>query len=289
VPPVLRQVCRPTLFDAARAAALRTRAVVGDQQLVHVLRLAGGVGEVWPGPGDLSGLARCEHGYLRDTETLPRLIDAMASGADFVFGQLNECDTAGHVYGPDSEPAARRYRAADAAVGELAAAAADDWGETLVVVVSDHDMEPVTEAPPIDPELALPDLVEAVLSDGGAAWLWPKGDAEAARRAVAALPGIETCELFGDGLLLAVATPGGRFPGSHWPGGGYHGGAGTTATLAVVGGGHPAAAELGRWIAGEPPPLGSWAPAIASVLGLPFGAVERVNAARSCELPEALS
>lgn len=271
VPPVLRAVTQPTLIDRARGAGRSARAVVGDPELVRVLRLGtGSRADVWPPTAEApAGTERCEHGYLRDSEVLPRLIEAVESDAALVFGQLNEPDTAGHVHGPDSEAALARYRATDEAVGAVLSAASSRWEKTVVVAVSDHDMEPVTDADPIDPESALPELIEVALYDGGAAWLWPRGGVETeVEDAVRGLEGIESCWRFGDGLLLATASPGRRFLGPVWPRGGLHGGRATQATLAVVGGGHPAARTLGELVASGRPSIAVWAPLLAAVLGV---------------------
>ena len=79
----------PTIFDAAAVAGVTTALVVGDQELVGVM---GGTsaGSHWP-PGGLvpTGASTDEHGYVHDDETLPVLLDAIASDIDLVVAQLN--------------------------------------------------------------------------------------------------------------------------------------------------------------------------------------------------------
>lgn len=269
VGPCERSVEAPTAIDRARAAGFVTTAVVGDQHLVGVLRLDR-ADHHWPPGGEApSGAARCLAGYLRDFELVPRLLEAVASDADLVFGQLNEADTAGHVHGPDGEAASHVYRAADEAVGQVIQAVADRWDETLLVVVSDHGMEPIRATQLVELERLA--ALDAVLADGGAAWL-TSGDGELAP-AVEALSGVHSCRRFAETLYLAAAEPGWRFPAPVVPPGGFHGGISTVATLAVVGGGHPTAQAIGSRIERNAPPLSLWAPLIVEVLtGRPVAA-----------------
>ena len=58
---------------------------------------------------------------------------------------------------------------------------------------------------------------------------------------------------------------------------GVHGGPGSTATLALVAGGHPAVARIARAIAAQPPHLAEWAPTIAALLSVPLPSAEGRN------------
>jgi hypothetical protein len=271
VPASARRVHVPTVLQTARAAGVCTRSVVGDYLLVDVLALAEG-GDVWPPSADvvdeLPADSTCAHGYLRDRVVLPHVLEAAASDVQLVFAQLNESDTVGHTLGPDSAAALERYREVDGAVGAVLDALAVRWRETVVIVVSDHDMETRTGADPIDPAAALDGTIRAIAPDGGAAWLWAKSDPRGVAAAVAALEGVESCEVFADDLLLATARPGRMFAAPLQPAHGFHGGPSTLATLAVVGGGHPAALELGARVARGAPPLSSWAGVVAGLLEL---------------------
>lgn len=260
----------PTLFDRLAQAGLRTAAVLGDHDLCKVLR-ASVASHTWP-PGGLPppGTPLDGHGYVLNREVRPHLLAAAADpGLDFVFGHLNEADTLGHDLGPDHAEAIRCYAETDAIIGEVVAGVRPTWDDTVVIIVSDHDMEPRSQKPPIDLRgmPALRDLVLDSVFDGGAALVLVRpGHAGRVAGVVAAHPGIDSVVEDGERLLL-VARPGWRFAPVR-SASGYHGGAGTTATVAVVGGGHPAVPLVARRIASERPRLIDWAPTILDVLGL---------------------
>src|SRR5207245_10587394 len=169
----------------------------------------------------------------------PRLAAVADQSLDFVFGHLNEADTVGHDLGPDSEPARACYRATDAVIGELLDSAVD-WERTLVMVVSDHDMEPRTSNQPIKLLDAAEHLVDAVIADGGSALAHLRPGVEQAR-AVAAIGAVEGVEMCVDGnadFVIAGARPGFIFHAPYLPPGGYHGGPATARPAATVRGGH---------------------------------------------------
>lgn len=274
VPPSERRVARPSILDRAAAAGLQVAAAVGDPKLVGVLGL--GAHPVWPPVPQLpADLEPCEHGYIRDRDTLPHLLAAVASEAALVFGHLNEADTAGHVHGPDSEAAAETYRAVDRAVGEILAVLRDRWSETLLLVVSDHDMEEAAPAPPIElRDAATGDaangVVRDVLADGGAAWAWVDGDSRAACERLETVHGVARTTVVEEGLILVAAAPGRRFaPTLDEPG--FHGGVGSQRTLAIAGGGHPGLERVRAAVRAGAPPLHGWAAAIASALEIRSG------------------
>src|SRR5207302_1206511 len=92
------------------------------------------------------------HGYPANAAVRPQLLQALGEEANgFVFGHLNESDTAGHDNGPESEAARACYRATDQVVGELLNALAGGWAETVIMIVSDHDMQSRNGSVPIDP------------------------------------------------------------------------------------------------------------------------------------------
>jgi predicted AlkP superfamily pyrophosphatase or phosphodiesterase len=262
----------PTLFDACAVAGLRTAAVQGDH-LMHAFLGTEVASLIWP-PGGVvpDGVPTDAHGYPTNEAVLPQLVAALRdSSLDFVFGHLNEADTVGHDTGPDSPESLACYRATDAAVGTALDALAGDWDRTLVVVVSDHDMERCTDAPPID-LLARADirsLAGEVIYDGGAAvlHLGAGADPQAAMAILRGIPGIQACDS-DDRVIVAGARPGHIF--GAWLAGrqGFHGGPATARTVALVGGGHPAARKIGATIAARPPHLADWAPTIAILLGL---------------------
>jgi len=207
-------VAAPTLFERCEAAGLRTAAVLGDHLLYGVLR-AEAASDAWPPAGQPGGgIPRDAHGYPVNSEVRPHLLaTAPDPRFDFVFAHLNEADTLGHDLGPDHPETVRCYAATDAIAGALIAALASRWDETVVVVVSDHDMEPRSPNPPVD-FAASPDLAGLVLDtvfDGGAAWVLARpGAAGRVREIVEGLAGIDACFVDGD-RLLAVARRGWRF------------------------------------------------------------------------------
>jgi len=137
-----------TIFDAIAAAGRTSAVVVGDQELVGVMG-ARAASSHWPPEGRVpDGAVTDAHGYLHDDETLPQLLDVLKGDADLVFGHLNAPDTAGHVEGPDR--AHDVYRATDARLGPIREVVEARAYHTVVAVVSDHSMEPVTERAPVD-------------------------------------------------------------------------------------------------------------------------------------------
>lgn len=263
-----RQVQVPTLFDACRAAGLRSGAIQGDH-IMHPLLRTEAASSMWPPNGTVPpGTPLDDHGYPANVAVRPHLLAAMADRSlDFVFGHLNEADTVGHDLGPGSEAALACYRATDALIGELLEAMTD-WDRTLIIVVSDHDMEPRTGNQPIKLLDAAGALVDAVIADGGSALahLRPGVNRETAFAAIAAVDGVEVCVDGDADFVIAGARRGFIFDAPYLPPGGYHGGPSTARTVALVGGGHPAARQIGRAIEARPPHLADWAPTVASLL-----------------------
>lgn len=268
-----RSVAAPTLFDACRQAGLGSAAIQGDHLLHGVLATDRAADVRWPPPGPLDPTLRLDgKGYPANDEVRPVALRAIAEpGLRFLFVHLNEPDTSGHLLGPEHPATAACYAATDALVGELVDALAADWERSVVIVVSDHDIEPATTRPPIrlraDPELAA--LTVDELADGGAALLAPADGIDPARVAEAArrVDGVGGAGPAGPGVVLVEAQPGRAF-GDVQPPGGFHGGPATARTLAIVGGGHPAARRIGARIAARAPTLADWAPTIAELLSL---------------------
>lgn len=275
------RVAVPTLFDACRASGLRAAAVQGDHLLLSVLN-APAAATVWPPDGIVPPGVPCdEHGYVTNDALRPHLLDAAADhDLNFLFGQINEGDTLGHDLGPD-DPATRAcYAGADRMIGEVLEALRPVWDDALVVIVSDHGMEPRTDRPPIDllAEPAIAPFVADVLGDGGAALVKVREgraqrDAGRALETVAGVAGWtpaargETAAC-ADGVIVVAAQPGWIFAAPRLRVRGYHGGPATARTFAAVTGGHPAAASIARALAARAPHLPDWAPTIAYVLGV---------------------
>ena len=266
------RVAVPTLLDACHEAGIGAAAIMGDQKLYRVLG-AGSISALWPAGGRLPDRASLDaHGYLTNEAAWPAMVEAIR-GPDhrFLFCHLNEADTVGHDYGPASKEAAACYRATDRVVGFLLDALRETWDEWLLIVVSDHDMEPRGPAEGVDP-MTIPG-VDAVacdwVEDGGSAWLQlrPGIHAESVSKILAASRVVDSWRWFGDRLLL-LASPGHVWHAGHVSRLGLHGGPGTRRTVAIVGGGHPAVRPLARAIRHHTPELRDWAPTIAQLLGV---------------------
>jgi arylsulfatase A-like enzyme len=267
-----------TLFDAAHAAGLRSAAILGDHHLHRVLRTAGAVDVRWP-PSERPprGTALDAHGYAVNAAVQSAALDAVADQSlDLVFVHFNELDTLGHDLGPEHPKTLDAIRATDALLGDFIKVLAPISHNTLVVVVSDHGMDNRSSEPVIrlrdDPRIA--ELTRDELADGGAAFLRPVARVDAAKIAKIAcgIDGVALATPTADGLVLVGARPGRAFDANSCPvtgtTGGVHGGPSTIRTIAVVGGRHPAAREIGLSIAVSPPRLVDWAPTIAGTLGL---------------------
>lgn len=275
----------PTLFDALRNAGMRAAAVCGDQHLVQTMG-AGVADHVWPTGGILpEGCPVCPSGYALNAAVREPLLAAAADDdVAFLFGHLNETDTWGHRFGPDHPETLRSYSATDALVGEVIEALRSDWERLLLIVVSDHGMEPVDAAGPID--LLAVDAVRAtvddILNEGSAALARVKAGvaAQTAGEALLAVRGVGSWREIHPGVLLIEGDAGAHFvSGCGKSRHGVHGGPGTTVTTAIVGGGHPAVARIDASLQARPPHLADWAPTIAGVLGVPFATAEGRNLA----------
>jgi hypothetical protein len=263
----------PTLFDACRVAGRSSAAVVGDQCLIGVMG-ARAADSHWPPNGEPPAHVRRDaHDYLDDDDTMVELIAALDARPDLVVSQLNAPDTAAHVHGPDSDAALAIYRDTDARLAVLREHL--DWDDTVWIVVSDHDQETVVDPEPIDlrPAFAARDVDLFALPEGSATIVCGDG----ARDAAAWLPDVEGVEgtapfHLADPTLeacLAWSVPGRTFgfvelatePGTH-------GSPRTRTQVAVVTGGHPAAARVARTAASRTVSATDWAPTIAALLDL---------------------
>ena len=279
------QVQTPTLFDALRDAGLRSAAVCGDQFLVQIMG-AKAADNVWP-PGGVvpEGTATCPAGYALNDAVREPLLEAVADrNLPFLFAHLNESDTWSHLYGPDHLEAIASYMAADALVGEIVDGLRRDWERLALVVVSDHGMESVRTLAPIDllASEAVRASISEVVNEGGVAWARVRDGVTAANAGVAVLNvgGVTTWRETSPGVLLIEGEPGAVFAsGATKHQHGVHGGAGTTITIAIVAGGHPAVKRIVSAIEERPPHLADWAPTIAAILGVEFPTAEGRNLA----------
>ncbi len=273
----------PTLFSALRQSGLRAAAICGDQYLYQIMG-AHDAAVAWPPGGALpAGTPLCAAGYATNAATREPLLAAIADqDMTFVFGHLNESDTWGHLYGPAHEETRRAYAAADALVGEVAAALRPRWEQTVLIALSDHGMEAVNGSFPVD--LMAGEPVRAVLAevvnDGGAALARLRDGVTPAEAGAVllAVPGVVSSSELRPGTLLVVGEPGAVFAaGPAKVRHGVHGGPGSTITTAIVGGGHPAVSRIASALTAEPPHLRDWAPTIAAILDVPFPSAEGRN------------
>jgi len=261
----------PTLFDACRVAGRTSAGVFGDQYLVGVTG-ARAADSHWPPDGEPPpGVTFDAHHYIDDRDTIGALVDALDARPDLLVSQLNAPDTAAHVHGPDSEAALDCYRETDA----LLAVAREhvEWDDTVWIIVSDHDQETLDQDVPIDlrPVIDRRGLDLFALPDGSATIVCGRG-AHAARDWLVDVDGIEGITPFSvpDATLeccLAWSVPGRAFGfeemGTEL---GTHGGPRTRSQVAVVTGGHPAAARLAATVAEGRARAADWAPTIARLL-----------------------
>ena len=229
----------PTLFDTCRSAGLRTAAVQGDH-LMHPMLGTDAATWIWPPKGEVpQGTPLDDHGYPINAAVRPSLLEAARDGSlAFLFGHLNEADTVGHDTGPDSQASMACYRATDAVVGEVLDALRPDWADTVVMIVSDHDMEDRTDIPPIDltADPGVRAVADDILGDGGAALLHLRSGVSpgAAGAAVSRVDGVAGWSQGSREMIVVDAQPGRIFSAwrlrfsrlSRWPGHGADGGAG---------------------------------------------------------------
>jgi hypothetical protein len=263
----------PTLFDACRAAGHASAGVFSDQCLVGVMG-ATAADVHWPPDGTPPPDARRDaHGYIVDEDTMVELVRALDTGPDLLVSQLNAPDTAAHVYGPDSEAALAAYLATDARLVEIREHLA--WDDTVWIIVSDHDQEPVDNRDPIDlrHEFGRRKLELFALPEGNASVVCGAG-AVAARTWLPEVDGVEGTAPFHltDTRLeccLVWAVPGRAFGFAEEPTElGTHGGPRNRAQVAVVTGGHAAVPAVGAALRSRPVGAADWAPTIAALLDL---------------------
>ena len=266
-----------TIFDACHASGIQTVAAISDDR---GLLCTGSADVVWP-PGNAipPGTPLDAHGYPMNVAVRPHVLKAAADpSVGFLFGHFNESDTVGHDHGPESSQARQCYSDTDRLVGEVLDALAPIWKETIVIIVSDHDMQARTQAEPID-LAGSSDVWDGVVPDGGAALVHLREGVEraGARRALMAVDGVESCLPADDSVMIVGARPGRIFAAPVLPAGGFHGAPATARTVALVGGGHSDARRVAATIARSRPHLADWAPTIGAILGATVCRVDGVS------------
>lgn len=260
-----------TLFERVRDAGGRSAIVVGDQKLIG--QMGGSDADVsWPPGGRLpEGTDRCRFGYASDAAVLAAL-DEVDLDVDFAVVHLNEPDTTSHLHGPDSPEAFSQYRATDMAYGEVIARLAGGWDHTLVLTVSDHDQETITDLTPVELTGALADLEGVSVVDEGTAALIhcePGSiDAERLDERIRAVDGVESTAVLAPEIRMAWTVAGRAFGTTPIPIHGQHGSPRCRTQLAIVSGGDERVGAIARRIERTPPSVLDWAPMTARLLDL---------------------
>jgi hypothetical protein len=268
----------PTLFDACRDAGKTALAVFGDQHLVGVTG-ARAAARHWPPDGVVgAGVPTDPFGYPADNATVVELVGAVAARPDLVIAQLNGPDTAGHLWGPDSPEALDAYSLTDGVLGAVQEALAAAWDQWVVLIVSDHDQETVSDPAQVDlrPAAAAAGLAVTVVPEGSGAVVAGVDPLEGAW--LDGVAGVAGHEAVTDTLRVVWAEPGRLFGSARWrsPLRGAHGGIWTRSQVSIVCGGHPAVGEVAAGLAaiaraatdGRGPAAEAWAPTVAALLGV---------------------
>ncbi len=262
-----------TLFDRVGAAGGTSVMVAGDQKLVA--QMGGARADVvWPPDGRLpEGTERCAFGYASDAAVLSAL-EGVDLDVDFALVHLNEPDTTSHLHGPDSVEALEQYRATDAAYGDVVARFADGWEHTLLLTVSDHDQETITDFTPVELAEALADVDGIEVANEGTAALVHRGssgdriDDDRLHSLIRSVDGVEaSCALTSE-VWMAWTEPGRSFGSTPIPIHGQHGSPRCRTQMAIVSGGDHRVADVARRIERHQPSVLDWAPLITDALQL---------------------
>ncbi len=263
-----------TLFDRVAAAGGSSMMVVGDQKLVG--QMGGSRADVvWPPDGRLpEGTERCAFGYASDAAVLSAL-DSVDVDVDFALIHLNEPDTTSHLHGPDSVEALEQYRSTDAAYGEIVGRLANGWEHTIVLTLSDHDQETITDFTPVGLAEAFADVDGVEVADEGTAALVHRspsvgdlgelGD-DRLFELIRSVEGVESACALTPEVWMAWTEPGRSFGAPPIPIHGQHGSPRCRTQLAIVSGGDPRVAAVARSIERRQPSVLDWAPMVAGLL-----------------------
>lgn len=252
-----------TLFDDCQTAGLRAVAVTGDQNLIGVCG-AQHADAHWPPDGVLpENTPRGRLGYAADRAVVEAFDALGPDKADFIFVQLDEVDTSRHLDGPWNSAVRAQCEKTDTALADLLERLRPSWSETVVIVVSDHDHEAVRPgAIDLEAYVASRDLNVLVDHDGTSAVVAGEIDPHILLQC----PGVIGSQQLAKDITLVWGEPGLAF-GCEAGLAAQHGSPRTAKQLAVVGGGHPAAALLGQGIQASPPSCMDWATWIRELLG----------------------
>lgn len=265
----------PSLFAACIAAGRRTRVVLGDPRLAGVLGVGADAlceldGDPRPPAGQRRGAVATDDAIVTDDAVVATVAHRFDDPADLTVALLGLPDAAAAQHGPDSSAALDAYRATDDRLATLRDHLDRRWRELVIMVVSDHDQEPVDPRfPPVDIARAAADrdLGLQVATEGGAALV--AGADPTQGRWLAELAGVAGSLELGPAVRIAWARPGRVFDDQGHPlPGSVHGGPGATTQVAVVSGGHPAVARMAAAVARRSPNGADWAVTLAQLLGV---------------------
>jgi hypothetical protein len=260
-----------TLFERVGVAGGRSAIVAGDQKLIG--QMGGARADAaWPPDGRLpDGTDRCAFGYASDAAVLSAL-GGIDLGVDFAVIHLNEPDTTSHLHGPDSPEAIEQYRATDVAYGEVIAHLGEGWEHTLILTVSDHDQETITDFTPVELAAALADVDGIDVADEGTAALVHRSagslDDDRLAELIRSVDGVEAAAALTPDVWMAWTEPGRSFGSPPIPIHGQHGSPRCRTPMAIVSGGDARVTPVARQIESTQPSVLDWAPLIARLLQL---------------------
>lgn len=261
-----------TVFDDCRDAGRRCIAVVGDHKLLGTMG-ALEADASWPPAGAPSkGTSLDPYGYPQDQAVIEAAAH-MDLNADLLLFHLNEPDTTMHMYGPESEAAVSQYRKSDESYGLLVDLLRPQWGDTVLITVSDHCQEPTEHPECVDLKgyAKTAGWPVQVRNDGTGATVVALHDVTSEEFAlvqaeIVRLDGVEDVMFAGRNILLAWTEPNRMFGRGEPFTLGNHGSPRCTQQMAIVSGGHPAAKTLGAAITRNRPGTLTWAPTIRRLL-----------------------
>ena len=260
-----------TLFERVGAAGGTSAIVAGDQKLIG--QMGGSQADIsWPPDGRIpDGTERCAFGYASDAAVLSAL-GGIDLDVDFAVIHLNEPDTTSHLHGPDSPEAIEQYRRTDAAYGEVIAALTDGWDHTMVLTVSDHDQETITDFTPVELAAALAEIDGVEVADEGTAALVHRSagslDDDRLLALIRSVDGVEAAAALTPEVWMAWTEPGRSFGSPPIPIHGQHGSPRCRTQMAIVSGGDSRVTDLARQLERTQPSVLDWAPTIARLLQL---------------------
>ena len=201
-------------------------------------------------------------------------LDGIDLDVDFAVVHLNEPDTTSHLHGPDSAEAAEQYRATDAAYGEVVGRLESGWEHTLVLTVSDHDQETITDFAPVELADAFATVEGVEVADEGTAALLHRESAsgriddDRLLAMIRSVDGVESACALSPEVWMAWTEPGRAVGATPIPIHGQHGSPRCRAQMAIVSGGDPRVDPIARRIERTQPSVLDWAPMIGDLLQL---------------------